>query len=206
MSWVGGEFTFDFSTSRDEINREIIESLAADGASSQYRYTGTFRGIEFNSKTFFSSYNAAHDAVRRMQGDRDKNMAVPYYEFEETLRANKKLIALETKIKELEKKYREAERKNYLSTLTSEFVSCRTCKSKLNRSFLVDRASNLCPVCEKDLRPDSMNKHINDIFKRWRDTITAKDQLEKELTAKLMENPEKYAKKRWYVTASLYIG
>lgn len=206
MSWVGGEFTFDFSQSKDEITREILESLAADGASSQYRYTGTFRGIEFNSKTFFSSYNAAHDAVRRMQCNQDKNMAVPFYEFEEALMANKKLMALEAKIKELEKKYREAEKKNYFSTLTSEFVSCRTCKSKLNRSFLVDRASNLCPVCESDLRPDSMNKHINDIFKRWRDTVTAKDQLEKELTAKFMENPEKYAKKKWYVTASLYIG
>lgn len=206
MSWVGGNFTFDFSKSRESINREVAKSLAEDGASSQYKFNGTFRAIRFNQNTVFSSYEAAEKAVGEMRKNHDDNIAVPYYDFENALAENKKLISYEAKCKELEAKYRAEEAKNYLSTLTSEFVSCRTCKSKLNRSYLVDRMSNRCPICNHDLRPESAQKHINEIFQRWRVAEREKESLEKELTKKLMENPEKWAKKKWYVAAALYIG
>lgn len=46
---------------------------------------------------------------------------------------------------------------SYLSTLTSEFVSCKACGSKINRAKMIKkifgRNPNHCPVCDADLRP-----------------------------------------------------
>ncbi len=210
MSWVGGEFSFDYSMSRKEINDEVMQSLAQDGASSQYEYIGTFKDIRFLdfSKVFFSEAEA-RQGIRKAQGNRDENIAVPYYDFEDVLKKSKELQQLEKKASAIAAKIRAEQTKSYPLTLTSKFLSCRKCDSKLNREYLLQRNTfeiNHCPLCDGDLRPEGTLKHIADLNKSWEEAKENLQKAESEIIKKLSENPGKYASKKWLVNAYLYIG
>lgn len=49
--------------------------------------------------------------------------------------------------------------------MTSEFISCKVCKSKLNRKMLaipkIGIPKNVCPVCHAELRPKSTLERID---------------------------------------------
>ncbi len=64
-------------------------------------------------------------------------------------------------------KYNALQSANYPSTLSSEFISCKNCHSKLNRLALMHPGNrrNTCPVCQADLRPQSMLDRINRALK-----------------------------------------
>lgn len=64
-------------------------------------------------------------------------------------------------------KYNALQSADYPSTLSSEFISCRNCHSKLNRLALMQPGNrrNICPVCKADLRPQSTLDRINRALK-----------------------------------------
>ena len=45
----------------------------------------------------------------------------------------------------------------YPATLTSTFIGCKNCESRLSRKHL---RTNACPVCGRDLRPEYLMKSI----------------------------------------------
>lgn len=63
------------------------------------------------------------------------------------------------------KKYNDLGNEIYVTTLTSEFISCKVCKSKLNRKMLaipkIGIPKNVCPVCHAELRPKSTLERID---------------------------------------------
>lgn len=48
--------------------------------------------------------------------------------------------------------------------LKAEYVSCKTCGSKLRRQYI---QTNYCPLCRKDLRPESTLKAVEAAKSRW---------------------------------------
>lgn len=210
MSWVRiDNEAFPYSLNRSDINKTVLNELIESGAGSQFSYNGSFLNIRFvDTRTYMGVTDASH-AIESMQNRRDDNIAVPFYDFERSLSANKEIQALDKKIKELEKACRKADNESYLKNITSRLVTCRNCDSKIRRSFWGERpsyVSNFCPVCNADLRPDSTRDSIARKKAALRKAIDDKANLEKELTLKLSANPEKYAEKFWLVNASLYIG
>ena len=63
------------------------------------------------------------------------------------------------------KKYNDLGNEIYVTTLTSEFISCKVCKSKLNRKMLaipkIGIPKNVFPVCHAELRPKSTLERID---------------------------------------------
>ena len=75
----------------------------------------------------------------------------------------------------------------WASVLKSEYISCRTCGSKLRRQYI---QSNTCPVCRKDLRPETTIRAVE----------TAKERLKKAQEA-TKAYIERHAKKtvKWLI-------
>lgn len=209
MGWVGCESYYDYNMPRESINSDVFASLAADGASSQYAYKGVFKKIRFVDNKVYNGEAEAKAGIRRLQGDRDENIAVPYYDFDECFRENKEIKQLRERANAIAAKIRAEEEKSYPLTLTSKYLSCKKCGSKLNRKYLLARNKfevNHCPLCDGDLRPASTIEHIANLNKNWQDAKDKWQKAESELTKKLSSAPEKYAIKRWLVNASLYVG
>ena len=100
---------------------------------------------------------------------------------------NEKTKELSQKIDEANKEYYAKNAELYPKTRTSEFIGCGMCKSKLATKHV---KSNFCPVCGKDLRPETNLKRI----------AAAKTKLEN-ARKKYNEYIDKHAKKelRWLV-------
>ena len=68
-----------------------------------------------------------------------------------------KLIAIRNKIQETFKEYKARDSKLYAETVTSNYIGCKKCGSKLSREHL---KSNSCPLCREELRPEHMLKNV----------------------------------------------
>lgn len=85
----------------------------------------------------------------------------------------KKQLDLERRIKETEQKYIEYNNKHSIKMLSSDFIGCKECGSRLKRELL---HSEYCPLCRNDLR----SKTTIDTLKGYQNKIK---KLQKELDA-----------------------
>ena len=77
----------------------------------------------------------------------------------------------DAKIKELKQKssdvyaeYQRRDRLLYSQVVTSAFIGCKNCGSRLARKYL---CANSCPVCHAELRPEHMLKSISSAKNKW---------------------------------------
>ena len=104
---------------------------------------------------------------------------------------SKKLEELKQAVITSYKVYEDRANMNYPSTLTSEFIGCKSCGSRLNRAKMAAKPDgNKCPVCREDLRTDTILKSIETAKNKW-----------KRVTAQKEEYINSHAKKerRWLV-------
>ena len=97
-------------------------------------------------------------------------LAVKYYEPVHGEKS-KKIDELDAKIQEAYKIYRERSSVVYPKTRTSEFIGCNNCKSRLSSKHL---NRNHCPVCNADLRPETMLKSIAAAETKWKKAVENK--------------------------------
>ena len=207
MSWIGGTYTFDYSMPKDKINSEVFDLLV--NQNSTWEYSGHWDNIRFVSVTPYKSYNEALSAISKYQRDCRDNTAVPYWDFDEKISA--KLKEYDERIAKAHERFEKALADRWLPTISSRFVTCRTCGSSLSREHLLSREMqgryyDHCPVCSGDLRPKSMKDRVDSLRNNWLKAKEAKAEEELKLTEKFMSNPEKYGKKMWLVEAAAYIG
>ena len=69
-----------------------------------------------------------------------------------------KLLKLREKLAETEKKYNEIDSLPYAKTVKAAYIGCKYCGSKLSARFL---RSNDCPLCRRELRPETTLKKIS---------------------------------------------
>ena len=90
-------------------------------------------------------------------------LAVKFYD---PIRGEKspKIDELDARIQETYKVFRDRSNVIYPKIRTSEFIGCSNCGSRLASKFL---NRNTCPVCNKDLRPETMLKSIEAARTKW---------------------------------------
>ena len=96
---------------------------------------------------------------------------------------------LRTRMSIAYKKYNYLARKVHYAGCVSEFISCRTCKSKIATHYI---RSNLCPVCGADLRPATT-------IARETAAKAKAEELEKKLAAEQVKDAKKKGEIRWLV-------
>ncbi len=207
MSWFGGTYTFNYSLSKNDIFSEVYDNLVNSNPSWDYR--GHLDNIRFVENTVYRSCDEATEALHRIQRDSRDNVAVPFWDFDDRIR--EKLREYDERTAKAHERLEKALAERWLPTVSSRLVTCRTCGSALSREHLLKRELqgryyDHCPVCNGDLKPNSMRERINSLRNSWEKAKAVRAEEEKKLIDKLMSNPGKYGKKMWLVEAAAYVG
>lgn len=132
-----------------ELDRHAAEEDYGEGC------TGLGSSIRWYENKVYENRDEAEKAIEKMDNGWYDQLAVLY-------KSNKK--PRDNKIKELNDKcrlaYEEYIRRDnikYPQTVTSTYIGCKNCGSRLARTLL---NSNRCPVCHNDLRPEHMLKTV----------------------------------------------
>jgi hypothetical protein len=131
---------------RDALDKYVAYEDRGEGC------TGLYNPIRWIEKAGIQSdYDAACKYLELYDRHNYDNLAVRYYEFREPDNS-KKIAELKDRIKASWDKYNGLDKQIWPQTLSSDYVGCKVCGSKLKREYL---RSNYCPVCRQDMRPVS---------------------------------------------------
>jgi len=125
-----------------------------------------------------------------------------------------KIKAEDTKRKELLKKWEETcskknelDNKKHYEEVSSEYVGCKKCGSRINRVKLLSTAmvknGNFCPVCREDLRPESTLKRIKAYDDKAEKLLGDLREYDKKLEAKLAKKEGENIK--WLVKTEYHV-
>ena len=151
-------FTEDKEAIETEWNADVDQSRSMDGTS----YSGCIGMLEgfidfvcikpLNSQAEANEYVSEHhrkwDGPMAVPFKIKGAKAVPAY----VKKAENKVLKAKDKIAEVEQQV-----KTSLFNAKSQFVACKVCKSKLNRSRL---SNTFCPLCNKTLLSDTSTNRI----------------------------------------------
>lgn len=74
---------------------------------------------------------------------------------------SKAYLDLQQRFRKADMRYRELNQEVYAATVSSAYIGCKNCGSKLSRKHLLScNRGNYCPVCNADLRPASTLEKI----------------------------------------------
>ena len=146
-----------------KVQKELDDYVAAE--TREEGGGGLFRPIRWLGNIIYSDREAAEHAIRDKDNGCYDQLAVKFFHYSPV--KDKKTEELEAKIKEAYAELSRREQKLYPEQLTSEYIGCKACGSRLSRSHLVRHRNNFCPVCGKDMRPESMLKSIEVARGRW---------------------------------------
>ena len=178
--------TFPLKEDRKDIEAEL-DSLAA--AESDYGDCLP-KPIRFIDRTF-DTYNEAVAFIESEDKGSYDQLAVKYLDYP-NFRKSRKYEELERKLNEAAIKATEEQCRFYYADSKSEFLSCRTCSSRLRTFYL---HNNRCPVCGNDMRPGGVLQHI-EALKGKADEIREKLEAEER---HLQEKQRKTAVEKWLV-------
>ena len=123
--------------------------------------SGLLSSIEWLDKTF-KNQDEAYEWINKNDSSY-RQMAVKFVD-NNSLKYSASYTKKEKQIKQYEDKLNTLNSKIHYSAknVKSKFVTCKTCESKISTKYI---RNNYCPVCGKDLRPDSLVKKIVDMEK-----------------------------------------
>lgn len=141
--------------------KEIEAELASYVQHETWQEGGSMSPIRWLKQSPLPDRDAAEQFIKRHDKGWYDCLAVRYKEpvMTQAIRAAQKAEAAAWK------KWRDLDNEVYVTTLTSEFISCKACKSRLNRKMLaipkIGILGNACPVCHAELRPKSTLERID---------------------------------------------
>lgn len=154
MSHVVCMDDYPITCNRKEVEAEYNE--AARIAGRQEGSSGLGKKIRWNElATPLENREAAEQWIREHDNGWYDQLAVTYYDYGNV--SSTKLRDLEKRIRAEQEKVEKKEKALYPATLTSEFIGCKCCGSRLKRVLL---KKNTCPVCGTDLRPEIILKSL----------------------------------------------
>lgn len=174
------KWSFPVSESKEKISAEINEYVCEESDSHGGLYS-PIKWIDYNAGT----REQAEAYIDRIDTGSYGQYAVKFTEPKET----KKIADLQTKRTEAYKKYSVANDELHCEKVTSEFIGCKECGSKLARKHL---RSNFCPLCRADLRSPTELKRI----KSLKDAV---DKADKALRVAEEEQAKKGGNEKWLV-------
>lgn len=150
---------FDYDISKNP--KDIEANLANYVQHETWQEGGSMSPIRWLKQSPLPDRNTAEQFIKRHDKRWYDCLAVRYKEpvMTQAIRDAQKAEAAAWK------KYNDLDNEIYVTTLTSEFISCKVCKSKLNRKMLaipkIGIPKNVCPVCHAELRPKSTLERID---------------------------------------------
>ena len=157
-------YRYPLNVSKDKVKADFDNYVAH--ADWQEGCCGLYHGIRWLSDKTYKDYQEAHDAIDRLDRGNYDNLAVMYYQSDFT--PDEKYNELKAKVEDARKEFESRALKNYPSTITSAFMGCKNCGSKLARLYL---QHNSCPVCGRDLRPEYMIKSVEAAKSRYNKAV-----------------------------------
>ena len=118
-------------------------------------------------------------------------LAVKYKHFDKPI-TSKRLTELKAQASEARKKLHDLESKVAFKDFKSQYISCKTCGSKLNKDYI---RRNFCALCGSDMRSDTTKNAIA----RLKDKVAALDIAIREEEKKVAHKKAKEAKDYWLV-------
>jgi DNA repair exonuclease SbcCD ATPase subunit len=108
-----------------------------------------------------------YDSAKKYIEDHDRGwydcLAVKYYEPVNS-QNDAKAKELHDAVKAAMDLYNQRETMKYPKTIQAAFITCKNCKSKINKEYI---RANFCPVCNEDLRPEHILKSIEAAEKKY---------------------------------------
>lgn len=145
---------------------QAAEDFAYRNCDREENYGGDYHGnMHISQREPFPNYQEAYDYIERYTQDKFYyDMAVRFYD-NDSLPSTKKEEKLKEKIQVETQKLKDYIIKNKLTTRKSAFFGCPTCGSKIARQYFEnpkfpERIIVNCPVCETDLRSQTILKRI----------------------------------------------
>ena len=153
-------FTYPENINREYVKKNLDNYVAhADWQEGCSGLNGNIRWIEGQ---IMKNDEEAHKFIESHDRGNYDQLAVRYYQ--SIIVNDDKTRQLEDKRNEAYKEYQRREQKCYPQTLSSSFVGCKNCCSRLSVKHL---NGNICPVCKSDMRPEYMLKSIETAKKKW---------------------------------------
>lgn len=142
-------FNYDESTNQKDIEAKLASYVQHE----TWQEGGSMSPIRWLKQSPLPDRDAAEQFIKRHDKGWYDCLAVRYKEpvITQAIRAAQKAEAAAWK------KWRDLDNEVYVTTLTSEFISCKACKSRLNRKMLaipkIGIPRNTCPVCHAESEP-----------------------------------------------------
>ncbi len=152
-------FTYDKDVDKKKVSANLDNYVAHEAW--KEGSSGLYNPIRWIEK-ILDSFEAAEEYIKvHDKGDYD-NLAVMYYEYPK-FEATKTYEILKERAERLTRRYIELRDKIHYVDVKSKFITCRFCESKIStavlsgkiKSFAYWGKRNDCPVCGRDLRPES---------------------------------------------------
>lgn len=180
MSHNVERFEFPLNVSKTGVQKQLDNYVAH--ADWKEGCTGLNSPIRWLDDKVYDSYDDAVDAIDRLDRGWYDSLAVQYYNREYS--SDAKYKELSAKADDARREYERRDAVLYASTVTSEYIGCKKCGSRLARKFLY---TNFCPVCKNNLRSESTMKSIEAAKAKWnRANKTAAEYLEKKAKKNIM--------------------
>lgn len=158
---------------------------------------GLGSGIKFTSNVF-NDYEQAANYLDGTFGRYDQT-AVRYWKYpKRTQTETEKKLA--ERVQKTYKAYSELSNKAHYSGVKSQYIACPHCGSRLATEYCGKTWNNNCPVCKKEMRPQTTLDRIASLKKSWED---AQKQLKDE-QKKNDEKNKKNAKLCWAVACEVH--
>lgn len=176
-------WSYKENVDRDKVRDEIDYYVAHEDW--QEGCAGLLKGIRWlDAEPICESYSEAVARLEKLDRGGYDNLAVRFYERRKP--NDKKMKELVEKAEKALKEYEEVNKASYPKSLHSEFVTCKSCGSKLKRELI---RGNSCPLCGVDMRPES-----------WMKRIEVKDAALKKAQREVFEHEKKGKKEvKWLV-------
>lgn len=152
-------FTYSKDVNKKQVNADIDNYVAHEDY--QEGCSGLYSPIRWIDK-ILDTYEDAEEYINSHdKGDYD-SLAVMYYEYPK-FKETKTYEVLKERAERLKKRYLELRDRIHYADVKSKFITCRFCESKISTDVLSNKVKsyafwgkrNDCPVCGRDLRPES---------------------------------------------------
>lgn len=176
--------TYAENVNKGAVQREWDQIARVEGR--REGCSGLGRQIRWYDTIVCDSYEDAKEFIDARDSGCYDQMAVRY---RVPSKPTKETQRLEEGLKQARQKYREMEGALHFSEAKAAFIGCKSCGSKLARTYL---KSNYCPLCRNDLRPDSTKAALQR-------QATKIAELEKKMRIAEKEAAKKNGKLMWLV-------
>jgi len=150
--------------------KKVFEELNSYVEHECWQEGGSLDRIRWEEYPILESQKEAEKWIEEHDRGWYDNLAV---RFKKPIRVESaKLKELTEETKRTCKEYRDRSAKLYADTVTSTYIGCKSCGSKIARKYL---KANNCPICHAELRPEHMLKSVAAAFNKYSRAIKAEN-------------------------------